>query len=116
MPATCPCGQKYDTTYALNCKKSDFVTIRHNSIRVNEANLLAKIHTDLETEPSVQPIEGEIVNGIPGNNARPDFRARGVWRDGQNAFFYVQITNTNSASQHNVKTEKVFLRHQKEKK
>ena len=28
----------------------------------------------------------------------------------------VRITNTNSASQHNVKTEKVLLRHKKEKK
>ena len=28
----------------------------------------------------------------------------------------VRITNTNSASQHNVKTEKVILRHEKGKK
>ena len=57
-------------------------------------------------EPSFQPIEGEIVIGIPGDNARPDVRARGAWRDGQNAFFNVWITNSNSASQHNAKTEK----------
>ena len=38
------------------------------------------------------------------------------WRDGQSAFFDIRITNTNSASQHNVKTEKVLLRHEKEKK
>ena len=67
-------------------------------------------------EPSFQPIEGEIVIGIPGDNARPDVRARGAWRDGQNAFFDVWITNSNSASQHNAKTEKVLLRHEKEKK
>ena len=36
--------------------------------------------------------------------------------DGQNAFFDLRITNTNSPSQHNVKTEKVLLRHEKEKK
>ena len=41
---------------------------------------------------------------------------RGVWRDGQNAFFDVRITNTNSASQLNLKTEKVLLRHEIEKK
>ena len=40
-------------------------------------------------EPSFQSIEGEIVIGIPGDNARPDVRARGAWRDGQNAFFNV---------------------------
>ena len=93
-----------------------FVTIRHNNIRDYEANLLVKIHTDVETKPSLQPIDGEIVNGIPGDNAKPDVRARGVWRDDQNAFFDVRITNTNSALQHNVKTEKVLLRHEKGKK
>ena len=85
FPATCPCGQKYDTTHALNCKKGGFVTIRHNNIRDYEANLLVKIHRDVETEPSLQPIEREIVDGIHGDDSRPD--ARGVWRDGQNAFF-----------------------------
>ena len=85
LPATYSCGQKYDTTHVLNCKKGGFVTIRHNNIRDYEANLLAKIHTDstfssFETEPSLQPVEGEIVNGIPGDNARPSVRAGGVWR------------------------------------
>ena len=59
----------YETIHALNCKRSGFVTISHNNIRNYETNLLAKIHTDLETEPSLQPIEGEIINGIPGDNA-----------------------------------------------
>ena len=116
LPGACPCGQKYHTTHALNCKKGGFVMIRHNSIRDYEGNLLSKVHTDVETVPSLQPVEGEIVNGIPGDNARSDVRARGVWRDSQKVFFDVRITNTNSASQHNVKTEKVLLRHEKEKK
>ena len=47
LSATCPCGQKYDTTHALNCKKGGFVTIKHNSTRDYEANLLAKIRTDV---------------------------------------------------------------------
>ena len=92
-PATSPCGQEYDTTHALNCKKRGFVNIRHNNIRDYGANLLAKIHTDEENEPSLQPSEGEIVNGIPGDNARPDVRARVIWRDGQNVFFDARITN-----------------------
>ena len=81
----------YETIHALNCKRSGFVTISHINIRNYETNLLAKIHTDLETEPSLQPIEGEIINGIPGDNARPNVRARGVWRDGQNAFLIFRL-------------------------
>ena len=72
MPATCPCGQKYDTTHALYCKKGGFVTNRHNNIRDYEAILVAKIHTDVEAEPSLQAIEGEVVTGIPADNARPN--------------------------------------------
>ena len=78
MAATCPCGQKYNTTHVTNCKKGSFVTIRHSNIRNYEANLLAKFHTDVQTEPSLQPTEGEIVNGIPGDNAKPDLSARCV--------------------------------------
>ena len=104
-----------DTSHALNCKIGGFVTIRHNNIKDYEANLLAKIYTDIETETSLQPIERQIVNGIPGDNARLNVRARGVWRDCQNMFFDIQITNTNSATQHNIKIGKVLLRHQREK-
>ena len=91
LPVTCPCGQKCDTTNVLNCKKGELVTIRHNDIRDYKTNFLAKIPTDVETEPSLQQIEGETVNRIPGDNARPNVKARGVWRDGQNAIFHVEL-------------------------
>ena len=39
-------------------------------------------------------LEGEIITDLTGVNARPDVRARGFWREGQNAFFDVRITNT----------------------
>ena len=39
LPATCPCGQKHDTTHALNCKTGGFFAIRHSNIRDYEANL-----------------------------------------------------------------------------
>ena len=61
-----------------------------------------------QTEPSLQLIEGEIVNRILGDNASLEVRLRGVWRDGQNAFFDIRITNTNSAPQYNLKTESVI--------
>ena len=43
-------------------------------------------------------------------------RARGVWRDGQNAFFDVRVTNTNSASQCHTTTDKILEKHEKGKK
>ena len=57
----------------------------YNNIGDYKAKKKKKIHTEVENEPSLQPIEGEIVNWIPGH-ARPDIRARGVWRDGRTRF------------------------------
>ena len=53
LPSKCACGQQYDVTHALNCKKGGFVIIRHNNIRDFEANLLKKVCSDVETEPQL---------------------------------------------------------------
>ena len=116
LPTSCPCGQKYDVTHALNCKKGGFVTMRHNNVRDFEADLLSKIVNDVETEPELQPVTGEVFNGLSGDASRPDIRARGVWRDGQNAFFDVRVTNSHSPSQVHLTTEQVLKKHEQEKK
>ena len=48
--------------------------------------LLTEICNDVEIEPPLQSLEGEIINGLTGVNAKPDVRARGFWREGQNSF------------------------------
>ena len=110
LPSHCPCGQKFDVNHALNCKKGGFVIIRHNTIRDSEA------HKDVESEPELQPVEGELIDGLAGENARPDIRARGVWRPGQNAYFDIRVTNTNCRSQVNTDTMKTLEKHEREKK
>ena len=116
LPSKCPCGQNFNLTHALNCKTGGFVIIRHNRIRDFEAELLKKTCNDVEIEPPLQPLEGEIVHGLDGLNAKPDVRARGFWREGQNAFFDIRITNTNSEYQRHLSSEKIFAKHEKEKK
>ena len=51
LPAMCPCGEKYNLTHALICKKGGFVTMCHNSLRGFEAYMLSKIVDDVEEEP-----------------------------------------------------------------
>ena len=116
LPSKCPFGQTFNTNHALNCKRGGFVILRHNNIRDFEANLLRKICVDVETEPPLQPLNGENVNGLTGNESRPDVRAREVWRPGQNAFFDIRLTNTNSDSQSHFSPDKIFRKHQQEKK
>ena len=111
LPSKYPCGNNFDINHALNCKRGGFVIMRHNNIRDFEANLLHKVYNDVETEPSLQPLNGEHINGLTGDESRPDIRARGVWRNGQNAYFDIRITNPNSNSQVQQPIENILKRH-----
>ena len=116
LPAMCPCGEKYNVTHTLNCKKGGFVTMRHNNLRDFKADILSKMVNDVETEPELQPVKGEVIEGLPGNASRPDIRAGGVWRAGQNGFFDVRVANTHSSSQIHLTTEIVLMKHEQENK
>ena len=86
LTAVCPCGQKYNVTHALNCKKGGFLTMGHNNLRDFEADMLSKVVNDVETESELQTVTREIIEGLSGNASRLNIRARGAWRAGQNAF------------------------------
>ena len=81
-----------------------------------EANLLRKVCTDTETEPDLQNLSNEIVASLSGDGCRPDIRARGFWRHGQNAYFDVKITNVNSETYKTMPIKKVFQLHEREKR
>ena len=99
MPSQCPCGQNDDVTHAMNSKRGGFIIIRHNNFRDFEANSPKTTLNDVEVEPKLQKIDNDEFNGLTGDDARPDIRARGVWRQGQNAFFDIRLTNTNAHPQ-----------------
>ena len=88
----------------------------HNNLRGFEASMLSKIVNDVETEMEQQPLIGEIIEGLSGNVSRPNIRARGRWRAGQNASFNVRVTNTHSPSQIHLTRESVLKKHEQEKK
>ena len=50
------------------------------------------------------------------DDARIDVRARGFWRQGQNAFFDVRVTNIDSISQRGASLATVMKNHEQEKK
>ena len=64
LPAMCPCGQKYNITHARKCRKGGFPTMCHNNLRDFEAHMLSKIVNDVETEPELQQVTGEIIEGL----------------------------------------------------
>ena len=71
---------------------------------------------DVEVEPGLQPISNEITTSLQGDQARPDVRARGFWRPGQNAFFDVKVMNPNAATYVSIPVEKVYERAEQAKK
>ena len=119
MPSTCPCGASFNVTHALNRHKGGFVNIRHDNIKNLEAKLLQMVCNDVEVEPQLQPVVSTGSYKRSANitdDARLDIRARGFWRQGQNAFFDVRVTNADSKSQKDKNLKTVLHEHEQEKK
>ena len=56
--------------------------------------MIKQVHSDIEVEPHLRPISGKNINGLAGDDARPDIRARSVWQNGQNTFSDIRVANT----------------------
>ena len=52
--------------------------IKHNNVRDFDANLVKTTLIDIEIETRLQKIDDEGLNGLIGDDARPDVRA--PWR------------------------------------
>ena len=91
MPSQCPYGRNYEVIHSMNCKRGGFIRMRYNNVRDFETNLPETNLNDVEVEPKLQKIDNEELNGLTGDDARPDIGTRGVWRQGQNAFFDIRL-------------------------
>ena len=78
LSSKCPCGQRFDVTHTMNCKRGGFVIMRHNDIRDFEANLLKKVCNDVEIEPPLQPLKNDHLErrSINADSARLYVRAK----------------------------------------
>ena len=118
LPSKCPCTKSFTITHAMNCHRGGFVNSRHDSVRNFEARLLKEVCHDVQIEPPLQPCTGIQLHRSANtrDDARLDVRAKGFWRDGQNAFFDVRVTNADNESQKNKPLKSVLRSHEKEKK
>ena len=119
LPDRCVCGDKMSITHALNCARGGYVIIRHNAVRDFLAEQLSDVCADVQVEPPLQPLDGETFSSqaaATGEQARPDIRARGFFRDGQQAFFDVKLLNPNSDSYLKTPTVKIYERAERAKK
>ena len=93
--------------------------MRHDNVRDLFTCLLDRVCNNVQAEPHLTPLTGEIFDHRTANTsreARLDIRARSFWRRGQDAFFDIRITHVNAASHRHLGTETIFLRQEQEKK
>ncbi len=119
IPSMCVCGERFNTSHALDCKKGGFVSQRHDNIRDMFTGLLDKCCTNVTAEPHLTDLQGETfqhrsANTSPG--ARLDIRARNFWRQGQDAYFDVRVTHVNARSHKNRTTASLFKAQENDKK
>ena len=118
FPSTCPCGKRFDVDHAMSCMKGGFVHRRHDDVRDLFASLLKDICHDVEVEPHLQPLTGEVLisSANSSDEARLDASAHGFWQRGQPAFFYVRVFNPFAKSHLNQKLDTAFSSNENEKK
>ena len=103
----------------MNCHRGGFINARHDNIRNFDGKLLDAVCNDVQLEPQLQPIPAGVKFRKSVNDkedARVDIRARGFWRNGQNSFFDVRVTNSDAESQKDKTIKSVLRTHEQEKK
>ena len=75
--------------------KGGFVHRRHDEVRDMLANLLKDVCHDVQVEPHLQILTGEVLTSSVNSSdeARLDISARGFWQRGQRAFYDVRVFN-----------------------
>ena len=119
LPTYCPCGEKFNESHAMSCKKGGFVSSRHDNMRNFLTICLKKVCRDVMVELHQIPLTNEkfaLKSANTSEEARLDIKAKGFWRKGETTFFDVRVTHVNSKSSKNLKTAQTFRRHEDPKK
>ena len=109
-PSICVWGANFSVDHAMVCKRVGFVIQRHNEIRDLEAELLEMVCSDVQIEPSLQPVTGETLNkgANKENGARLDVHARGLWERQRSAFFDVRVCHPNEDSYREMTQQQIY--------
>ena len=120
LPSKCECGNSFNVEHALSCRKGGFPSLRHNEIRDITASLLTEVCSEVCTEPDLQPVTPDQLDGASANSqdgARLDVSANGVWGGRfQKTYFDVRVFNILACSNKNQALAAVYRKHELEKK
>ena len=98
--------------------KGGFVVQRHNELRDLEAESLNLVCKNVETESVLQDTTGEVLGrgANTSQEARVDIHARGLSERQRSAFFDVRICHPNAESYADLTPQKIYSKHEDEKK
>ena len=90
----------------MSFMEGGFIDKRHDDVRDLLANLLKEVYHDVQVEPHLQTLTGEVPNGGANSSdeARLDVSVRSFWR----AFYDVRVFNPFAKSHLNQKLDTAF--------
>ena len=85
FPCECVCGASFSVEHALSCNRGGFPTLRHNEVRDLTATLLTEVCTNVEVEPPLQELSGEVLTRSANSEsgAHSDIAVDGFWEPGR---------------------------------
>jgi len=80
IPTHCACGETNSVDHSLICKLGGYISMRHNSVRDSEAQIMREVCRDVQTEPTLLPInENDYQRKVnTADNARLNISAKGL--------------------------------------
>ena len=71
---------------------------------------------DVETEPLLQDITGEVLGANTSQEARVDIHARGFWERQRSTFFDFRVCHPDAESYADLTPQQIYSKHENEKK
>ena len=89
----------------------------HNEVRDLFSEMLQEVCYDVQREPILQPLTGEILTSTTDDETRLDITANGFWGGRfQRTFYDVRIFNPNSKSYRSTSVTSCYKRQEMEKR
>ena len=118
VPRRCECGNEYNISHCLTCKKGGFIHMRHDAVRNSVHDLVKGVCKDVKIEPPLLPLTGETLpeGSNIKDNARSDVSALGFWNPLSRAFFDIRVFNPQAQTNWKKEIPAMYLSQESEKK
>ena len=100
------------------CKLGGYTSMRHDSVRDSEAQIIREVCRDVQTELMLLPINENNYErkANTADNASLDIYVRGLWNSCEKTYFDIRITHPTSQSYSGKSLAEIYQQHDKEKK